>query len=159
MFPGRTDATEMAKICTLTTGLDTSLSIDIANELITDVLEPLLKDDGETPYYTTHYLTLLETLAACHFYCLNDPRGARERVGPITFEGQSRVDIGFKVTHYGQQLLALDRSGELAALQKQMETGKPAKFKARMFWTGKDYSQWGNWPATVGERYSGFRVM
>lgn len=143
----------MAKICQLTAGLDTTLSIDVANELVTDVLSVLTREDAngdEVSYYTDHYLALLETYAACHFYCINDPRGARERVGMITFEAQSKVEIGFKVTHYGQQLLALDRSGALAALQKQMETGKPAIFRARMFWTGKRYADWRNWPALIG---------
>jgi hypothetical protein len=152
-FPGRTSAVEMAKICTLSTGLDTSLSIDMANDLVTELLEPLTREDvdgNEVPYHGTGRLTHIETLLACHFYCLNDPRGSRERVGPLSFEAQSKVDTGLDVTHYGQQAKGLDTSGTLAGIDNQAESGHVARFQLRSFWTGKTYERWREWPATVG---------
>src|SRR5215210_498776 len=143
----------MAKLCILTTGLDTSLAIDLANELTTEVCEAAVRivDGEEVAWHSEHRLKCIETLLACHFYCLNDPRGQRERVGPLTFESQSKVDIGLDVTHYGQQAKRLDTSGGLAALDEAIENGKtPGKFICSIKALGKLYQNWGTWPATIG---------
>lgn len=152
-LPGRTDATEMAKICTLTTGLDTSLAIDTANEIVTEVCAAALRPDGVTLWHSDYRLALIETWLACHFYCINDPRGQRERAGPLTFESQSKVDLGFDVTHYGQQAKRLDTSGALAALDDAIEEGRtPGRFTCSIRALGKVYDQWHTWPDTVSTR-------
>jgi len=149
-FPGRTDATEMAKILDLTTGFDTSLPIDTANELVTEVCATALKADGVTPFHTASRLKLIETYLACHFYCIHDPRSQRERVGPLTFESQSKVDLGLDVTHYGQQAKRLDTSGGLAMLDEAITDGKqPGKFVCSLKWLGRAYSNWPKSPSDI----------
>jgi hypothetical protein len=148
-YPGRTNMTEMAKICTLDANLDTSLAIDLANELVTEICATVMQDDGVTPFHSDHRLKSIETLLACHFYCLNDPRAQRQRVGPLTFEAQSKVDIGLNVTHYGQQAMRLDTSGKLAALEAGVVDGKVGKFVASLKWAGKSYANWPTSPADI----------
>lgn len=152
-FPGRCDVTDMAKILDIRAGANTSLAIDMANDMVTEVCEPPLKSDGLTPVNSANRLKHIEIMLACHFYCIYDPRGQRERVGPLTFESQSKVDLGLNVTHYGQQAKILDLSGELAALEAAIADGRiPGKFTVTSKWLGKTYAEWPTWQATVENR-------
>jgi hypothetical protein len=121
----------------------------MANELVTEVCATALRPDGVTLWHAESRLALIECLLACHFYCLNDPRGQRERVGPLTFEAQSKVDLGLDVTHYGQQAKRLDTSGALAALDEAAEEGRPVRFTASLRWAGRSYANWPRNPAEV----------
>lgn len=152
-YPGRTTALEMAKICALDASLDTTLAIDTANEIVTEVCAAATKVVAgvEVAWHSSARLTLIETWLACHCYCINDPRGQRERVGPLTFEAQSKVDLGLDVTHYGQMAKRIDTSGALAALDDAIENGRtPGRFTCSIHALGKLYSDWDSWPATVG---------
>lgn len=139
-YPGRTDAIMMGKIAVIDASLDVTLAIDTANELVTEVCASVLASDGVTPYYSSSRLVLIETWLACHFYCINDPQAKRERLGPITFEAQSQVDLGLDVTHYGQQAKRLDTKGGLALLDQAIKDGKtPGKVTIKLKWLGKSY--------------------
>lgn len=85
-----------------------------ANELVTEVCA----DAG----YSPERLELIERYLAAHFYTLRDPRPTSERAGPVEASYQSKVDLFFKTSHYGQHAMVLDTAGGLAALQAKMET-------------------------------------
>lgn len=99
--------------------VDSSISltpfIESANALVTEVCVPLEYDDIR--------LELIERWLAAHFYAIRDPRTTSEKAGPVSANYQSKVDLGFNVTHYGQMAMRLDTLGGLAALQKKIETG------------------------------------
>ena len=88
--------------------------IDVANELVTECCE----DD-----YTSSRLTLIETWLAAHFYTVRDMRAEAEKAGPVSEKFQSKVDLGFDTSHYGQMAMRLDWQGGLAALNEKIKKG------------------------------------
>ncbi len=59
----------------------------------------------------------IERWLAAHFLAIRDQRVQKESVGgEWSAEYQGKTDMGLKSTTYGQQALALDTSGKLAAL-------------------------------------------
>src|SRR6185369_6739974 len=120
-LPGRTTSTLVRGI--VDADLDVSLDpfIDAANELVTEICSFVEDVDGNLRY-TSSRLELIERWLAAHFYCILDARGRRERVSSLTFESQSKVDLGLDVTHYGQQAKRLDTAGGLAKLDDKTKT-------------------------------------
>lgn len=125
----RTTADEVRKIIevdTLITDLDPFISA--ANELVTEVCEPL--------GYTESRLTLIETWLAAHFYAIRDPRLSSEQAGPVGASYQSRLDLGLNVTHYGQQAMRLDTKGGLGKLENDIKKGGTRKIG--VYWLGTE---------------------
>lgn len=58
-------------------------------------------------------LETIETWLAAHFYAMRDPRTTQEAVGGVQETYQSKVDLGLRLSHYGQMAIALDATGTL----------------------------------------------
>ncbi len=115
---------------------DTPLApfISAANTLVTQFCTNLTTD------YTDAELLEIETWLAAHFYTVRDMRRTEERAGPVSERFQSKVDLGFNTSHYGQMAMRLDYHGGLAALDKKIKEGKRAPSVA---WLGKEEDEMG----------------
>lgn len=91
--------------------------ITIANFMVTQCCTDLDED------YDAAHLIEIETWLAAHFYTVRDMRAERERAGTVEEKFQSKVDLGFNSSHYGQMAMRIDFHGGLAALDKQTING------------------------------------
>lgn len=113
-LPGRTTAALVRGINEeIDTAADLNPFIDAANEIVTEKCT--------SSGYGNSRLELIERWLTAHYYCVNAPRGARERVGSITVEPQGKVDIGLDNSLYGQMAMRLDTAGNLAAMNNAMK--------------------------------------
>jgi len=101
--------------------------IEVANALVTE----LCTDDS----YDDTRLELIERWLSAHFYAIRDPRAESEKAGSVSVKYQSKVELGFDVTHYGQMAMRLDTAGGLAALNVQAKKGGKKTVSAT--WGGK----------------------
>ena len=108
--------------------------IESANVLVTRVCS-LKETTGGSLYYTDEDLELIERWLSAHFFAIRFPRSVSEQAGPVMERTQSKVDIGFDVTHYGQMALRLDTAGGLAALN---EDAKKGKGRIELYWAGTE---------------------
>jgi len=92
----------------------------MANELVT---ECCTGDKGPSTAYTDARLELIERWLAAHCYTTRDPRYVNEKAGSVGATYQSKVDLGFDNSHYGQMAMRMDTNGGLAALDKQIKKG------------------------------------
>lgn len=91
--------------------------------------------------YTTEQLQTIETWLSAHFYTVREMRAERERAGSVEEKFQSKVDLGFNTSHYGQMATRLDWHGGLAALDKKALKGN---FKIpSVAWLGKTKAESG----------------
>ncbi len=115
--------------------VDSSISltpfIAAANTIVTQCCTDLDAD------YTTGELQQIETWLSAHFYTNRDMRASRERAGTVEATYQSKVDLGFKTSHYGQHAMLLYYHVGLANLDKKIQNGggKPASLGTYL---GKD---------------------
>ena len=104
--------------------VDASISltpfIAVANALVTQCCTDLDAD------YADSTLVLIETWLAAHCYTIRDMRAERERAGTVEEKFQSKVDLGFDSSHYGQMAMRLDNQGGLAALNEKIKKGQAA---------------------------------
>jgi hypothetical protein len=109
----RVTAAEVEKIIDLDSDLDADPFINSANLLITDVLG----DAG----MSEERLTDIELWLSAHFCAMRQRQISNIQMGGIglSFGGNLAGTEGLKLSHYGQQALALDTSGRLG------RTGKP----------------------------------
>lgn len=91
--------------------------IAAANTLVTKCCTDLDED------YTAAQLIQIETWLAAHFYTVREGRTIREKAGSVSEEKQSKVDLGFSTSHYGQMAMTLDYFGGLAALNETIKNG------------------------------------
>ena len=106
-----------------------------ANLIVNRVVVPAKNADG-SPYYTDEdELAIIETWLAAHFYCIRDPRTQFEGVKSIMTRFQTKVDLGLSVTHYGQQAIRLDTSGNLASFDRSLQKG-PIRRRISLHWLG-----------------------
>lgn len=139
-IPGRVTAAELTQLL-VEVDEDAVLSeyIDPANELVTEVCAPVTKVvAGVTVlWYTTSRLKLIEKWLAAHFYCILDAQSKRDRVGPITFESQNKVDLCLDQTRWGQQAKVMDTAGGLSRLDEIAKGNvKIAIAIGRVLWLG-----------------------
>lgn len=92
--------------------------ITAANMLITQCCTDLNDD------YTDAQLIIIETWLAAHFYTVRDMRAESEKAGSVSQKLQSKVDLGFSTSHYGQMAMTLDFYGGLAVLNEQIKNGE-----------------------------------
>ncbi len=91
--------------------------IAAANTLVTQCCTDLTED------YTDDQLEQIETWLSAHFYTVRDMRANEERAGTVSERKQSKVDLGFNTSHYGQMAMRLDFHGGLAALNNKILKG------------------------------------
>lgn len=119
----RTTPAQVRLIVKTRAGVDLVPFIETANSLVTERCAGHLKEDG-TPFLSAARLELIERYLAAHFYQIMKPRTVQEMAGEVQATYQSKVDLLFNVTHYGQQALLLDTTGGLASLQAAVEDAK-----------------------------------
>lgn len=131
-LPGRTTSVAVAKLVEVDEDFDLEQFIDVANELVTEVCVPA--------GYSDHRLELIERWLSAHFYQILDQGTVAEKVGSIRQQFKSKVDLGFDVTHYGQQVMRLDTAGGLARLNNRIKKGLGSvNLPAGIRWLGSDY--------------------
>jgi len=108
--------------------------ITVANELVT---EACTGDNGPDTAYSAERLELIERWLTAHFYTNRDPRAVTEKAGSVSAAYQSRVDLGFNTSHYGQTAMRLDTNGGLAKIND--DTQKGGKPRVGVTWLGTDY--------------------
>ena len=124
----RTTSEEVALIIEVDGSISLTPFIEAANALVT---EKCSTDD-----YDATRLELIERWLSAHFYAIRDARPTNERAGSVGASYQSKVDLGFDVTHYGQMAMRLDTAGGLAALNAEAKKG--GSRTATVTWAGKD---------------------
>ena len=91
--------------------------ISAANSIVTQCCTDLDTD------YSAAQLVIIETWLTAHFYTVRDMRAEMEKAGPVSEKFQSKVDLGFSTSHYGQMAMLLDYYGGLSALNEKMKKG------------------------------------
>jgi len=110
------------------TYIDMAPFIAVANALVTECCSA---DD-----YTTTRLELIERWLSAHCYTIRDMRAESEKAGSVSEKFQSKVDLGFDTSHYGQMAMRLDTEGGLAALNERIKKGK--KVTVSVSWLGTE---------------------
>jgi hypothetical protein len=108
--------------------------IEAANILVTQCCVDGLSDDLTA--YTADQLLKIETWLAAHFYSVRDMVTESERADVVSRKFQSKVDLGFNTSHYGQQAMRLDFYGGLAALNEDILKGRRRRISAT--WLGTE---------------------
>jgi hypothetical protein len=91
---------------------DVSIQIDIANNLVNETFASSSLSDTTLKY--------IELYLAAHFVCVMDPQRKSEKIGEATDQfNVPELGKAFNSTIYGQQALALDTTGLLAARGKR----------------------------------------
>jgi len=111
-------------------GISLTPFIAAANAIVTEVCT------GLATAYEDAQLVLIETWLTAHFYTVRDMRAETEKAGSVGARYQSKVDLGFATSHYGQMAMALDWKGGLSALNEQIKKGK--KRAPTVTWLGKE---------------------
>lgn len=124
----RTTSESVSEIIEVDSTISLTPFIEAANALVTECCS--------TDDYDDTRLELIERWLSAHFYAIREARTTQERVGPVSESYQSRVDLGFDVTHYGQMAMRLDTAGGLAALNEQIKKG--GKGVAKIEWLGTE---------------------
>ncbi len=122
----RTTSALVGGIIELDSNITITPFIDVANELVTDCCADAGYDESK--------LVKIETWLAAHCYTVRDPRAEMEKAGSVSEKFQSKVDLGFDTSHYGQMAMRLDTEGGLAALNEQIKRGKKVTVTAT--WLG-----------------------
>ena len=125
----RTDSTKIGLIIDVDANIALDSFISVANALVTQFCTNLDTN------YTTDHLIEIETWLAAHFYTVRDMRAESEKAGPVGEKFQSKVDLGFSTSHYGQMAMRLDYYGGLAKLDKRIKSGKQTP---GLSWLGKE---------------------
>ncbi len=88
----------------------------------------------------------IERYLAAHFYGISKPRFTSEAYGQgdIDLTIQSKVDIGLRLTHYGQTAIILDTSGVLSALADSASGKALSRHKVSLTWLGRKRDTEGN---------------
>jgi len=111
----RTTSVSVGGIIEVDMGVSLAPFIETASALVTEYCS---EDD-----YDATRLELIERWLAAHFYTVRDMRAESEKAGPTSEKKQSKVDLGFDTSHYGQTAMRLDSRGGLARLNEQTKRG------------------------------------
>jgi len=101
--------------------VDVAISLDPFIETASALLDRVFAT-YDTPYPAS-YEEIIERWLAAHFYAVRDNRKDSEKADVVSEKNMYEVDLGFNVTIYGQQALALDDQGGLAAIQDGSQNG------------------------------------
>lgn len=113
----RTTDELVAGVVKVKASIDLAPFIGAANGIVTDVCQAYwdAQATGE------ERLVTIETWLAAHFYAVRDPQKTRAEADVIraTYE-TNKVDFDLRLTRYGQQAIAIDTSGLLAAYNNSL---------------------------------------
>lgn len=126
---GRTDSTAVEGIIEVDASISLDPFIEVANSLVT-------KCCGDVTDYTAADLELIERWLSAHFYTVRDMRAEMEKAGAVSEKKQSKVDLGFDTSHYGQTAMRIDTAGGLGQLNERIKNGRSAGFSIN--WLGTD---------------------
>lgn len=112
--------------------IDLTAAIETANVFVTSICIPFVKPDGTS--LSAIELEMVERWLAAHFWSVDNPKLLMEIIGRSQDTIQGKVDLGLRLTHYGQQALILSQ-GALAPYAD----GKPKQIKMR--WLGRTRAQ------------------
>jgi len=112
----RTSSTAVALIIEVDSSISLTPFIEAANALVTELCT--------ASTYTTARKELIERWLSAHFYTVRDMRAEQEKADEVSEKKQSKVDLGFDTSHYGQMAMRLDTAGGLAALNVNIKKGR-----------------------------------
>ncbi len=113
----RVTSNQVGEIIDVDSAISLTPFISAANMLVTRCCTDLTVD------YTAAELVEIEKWLSAHFYTVRDMRAEMEKAGPVSERKQSKVDLGFATSHYGQMAMVLDYHGGLARLNEQTKNG------------------------------------
>lgn len=122
----RTDEATVAEILKIKATVSVTPFITDANLMVTQHCT----DSG----YSDTLLTRIETWLAAHLYTLRERRRSTEKAGSVGASYKEELGLGLDQTVYGQQAKLLDYMGNLALLDKQIQSPAPA---VGVTWLGK----------------------
>ncbi len=128
----RTTSALVAAIIEVDVSISLTPFIEVANMIVTSECT-----GGD---HTVLVLAQIEKWLSAHVYTCRDPRAVREKAGSMTQEMQSKVDLGFDNSHYGQMAMRLDTEGSLSALNERSKKGKRATIGVTWLGTAKQTS-------------------
>jgi hypothetical protein len=99
-----------------------------------EVASSMVDDHCVSSGYSAAKLELIERWLAAHFYAVRDNRVHSEKAGSVAQQFQYKVDLGLRVTIYGQQAMLIDSAGNLAAINANSNSG--ASGVASVSWLG-----------------------
>ena len=126
---GRTDSTAVGGIIEVDASISLDPFIEVANAVVTDCC-------GDVTGYDATKLELIERWLSAHFYTVRDMRAEQERAGAVSEKKQSKVDLGFDSSHYGQMAMRIDSNGGLSKLNEQAKNGMGTVYGVG--WLGTD---------------------
>lgn len=126
----------MARTTSTAVGLIIEVDSDISLDPFIEVANALVTENCSTDDYDATRLELIERWLAAHCYTIRDMRAMAEGAKGISEKKQSKVDLGFDTSHYGQMAMRLDTVGGLAALNEKSKTGKHGLISAS--WLGTE---------------------
>lgn len=100
-------------------------AIQTANVLVTYACLPHYSDAAQ--------LKEVETWLSAHFWSCDNPKLLEETIGRAKDIIQGKVDLGLRLTHYGQQALVLDAA--FGGVLNDIASGKSKTI--RMLWLGR----------------------
>lgn len=108
-------------------GTDLTPYITTANTIINQNITIAELEDTE--------LKLIELYLSAHFAILKYKFSIIEYAGGVGANYQTKTDLGFSLTHYGQMAMILDTTGGLSAMNNAIKHGG----KIGISWYGEDY--------------------
>ncbi len=132
----RTTASAVEGIIEIDAKISLTPFIELANALVTQCCT----GDSVEITYTDAILELIERWLSAHIYTNRDPRAISEKAGPVSERTQSKVDLGFDTSHYGQTAMRIDYQGGLSALNEQIKSGGVSTVGATWLGTEDPYA-------------------
>lgn len=113
----RTTAAAVELIIEVDANISLTPFIEVASNIVDDCC-------SDSTTYTAAKLELIERWLSAHFYTVRDMRAERESPGRgVEEKFQSKVDLGFDTSHYGQMAMRIDTEGNLGALNNRIKKG------------------------------------
>lgn len=125
----RTTSNAVSGIIEVDANISLDPFIEVANDLVSSCC-------GDVTGYDATKLELIERWLSAHFYTVRDMRAEQERAGIVSEKKQSKVDLGFDSSHYGQMAMRIDTNGGLAQLNEQIKNGSATTYGVG--WLGTD---------------------
>lgn len=119
--------------------IETDVTIDLTPFIETASLLVDVNCEALNAAYTEEELEKIERWLSAHVYATRDPRPVVESLGNrLSVTNQSKVDLYFCNSHYGQMALLLDWYGGLAKLQDKMKNQAGGLRTIGITWLGEE---------------------